>query len=186
MRKIPLRLEPLQSLFLFDGNDFSLSLGAPALSGQGYPQGAEKEDFSEGWSRSLCKSIDYPAFGAAKTICLPDDLAEEEPLFSGFVRYEKNLTVTGQVPKTYLEISDAYEGVEVFVNGKSQGIQIVPTFRYDLTKALQEGVNLIRIEVATTLEREAQAFPDRFSGMIPKEPVTVPSGINGKVTLIRL
>ena len=185
-RKIPLRLEPRQSLFVFDGDDFSLSLGDPALSGQGYPEGAVTEDFSEDWSRSLCHSVDYPGFGEVKTVSLPDPLAEEEPMFSGFVRYEKNLAVTGQVPKTYLEISDAYEGVEVFVNGKSLGIQIVPTFRYDLTKALKSGDNQIRIEVATTLEREAQEFPDRFSGMVPKEPVSCPSGINGKVSLIRM
>ena len=42
-------------------------------------------------------------------------------------------------------------------NGTSQGIQILPPFLYDITEAVQDGENDIRIEVATTLERERGA-----------------------------
>ena len=88
---LDLALDPSQSLFLFDGDDFSLRLGDPALSGQGYPSEAKEEDFSASWQRSLAKSLDYPRFGEGKKVALPDQLAEEEPKFSGFVRYEKEL-----------------------------------------------------------------------------------------------
>ena len=44
--------------------------------------------------------------------------------------------------------------MELFVNGTSQGIQILPPFLYDITEAVKDGENDIRIEVATTLERE--------------------------------
>ena len=187
-RRIHLALDPSQSLFLFDGDDFSLRLGDPALSGQGYPSEAKEEDFSASWQRSLAKSLDYPRFGEGKKVALPDQLAEEEPKFSGFVRYEKELKVEGKIRRTYLEITDAYEGVEVFVNGESLGIQIIPTFRYDLTPYLRAGMNQIRIEVATTLEREAADFPNPWAlalGAGKEGPkITTPSGINGNVQLI--
>ena len=80
----------------------------------------------------------------------------------------------------YLEITDAYEGVEVFVNDKSLGIQIVPVYRYDLTEALREGENHIRIEVATTLEREMANVPTSFGQMAEAKSL---SGITGDVRL---
>ena len=110
------------------------------------------------WIRSTCRAIDYPAFGNAKPIRLPDPLAQEEPTFSGFARYECAVNGTGE--KTVLEITDAYEGVEVFVNRQSLGIQIAPPFRYDLTPYLRQGENKLAIEVATTLERENAGLPD--------------------------
>ena len=64
-----------------------------------------------------------------------------------------------------LEITDAYEGVEVFVNGKSLGIQVVPPYRYDLTEGLVKGTNELVIEVATTLERAMAQQPDIFGRM---------------------
>lgn len=56
-----------------------------------------------------------------------------------------------------LFIPEAGEDVEFFVNGTSQGIQILTPFLYDITEAVQDGENDIRIEVATTLERERGA-----------------------------
>ena len=143
-------------------------------------------DLSEGWTRSICKSVHYPEFAGEKTVNLPDALGEEELKFSGFVRYEKTVDCGEKAPEeALLVISDAYEGVEVFVNGVSLGIQIVPEFRYELGGFLKAGENVIRIEVATTLEREAQDFPQRWAmpGM-EKPPVTTPSGINGTVKMM--
>lgn len=51
-------------------------------------------------------------------------------------------------------ITDAYEGVEVFINGESLGIQVVPPFVFDLRKHMVKEENELAIEVATTLERE--------------------------------
>lgn len=132
------------------------------------------------WVRSLCRSVEYPDFGDGKAVALPDALAEEAPLFSGFVRYEN--TFTGQAGTVMiLEITDAAEGVEVFLNGQSLGIQIVPCYRYDLTGIVRDGENQIRIEVATTLEREMSQIPDRYGR--EKTP-TSRSGITGEVRLL--
>ncbi|MBP3218569.1 MAG: hypothetical protein J6M46_09370 [Lachnospiraceae bacterium] len=187
----PLMLEPSKSLFLIvdaaaeELADIEEDEAADALVPAAFaaPQ-ADAADFSEGWMRSICKPLDYPDFAGAKLVNLPDALGEEEPKFSGLVRYEKQLTLDTVPASVVLSISDAYEGVEVFVNGESLGIQVVPGYRYELAPYLKEGANEIRIEVATTLEREAWDFPSRFAmpGM-EKPPVTTPSGINGKVCL---
>lgn len=75
--------------------------------------------------------------------------------------------------------------MEVFVNGRSAGIQIVPPFRYDLTGLVKPGENSLAIEVATTLERQCYIMTKdeprmKMRGL--KEPVCG-SGITGHVSL---
>ena len=71
-----------------------------------------------------------------------------------------------------LEVTDAYEGVEVFVNGHSLGIQVAAPFVYDLRGYTVDGNNHLTIEVATTLERENGNGKD-----------AAPTGILGDVAL---
>ncbi len=149
---ISLRLEPLHSLFLIFDGDYLEEKDAAFMSEPVVCEGTPLA--LAPWTRSICESLEYPAFREAREIALPDALAEEKPEFSGFVRYESSFRTSGANSRITLEISDAQEGVEVFVNGKSAGIQIVPPFRYDLTELAQEGENRLAIEVATTLERK--------------------------------
>ena len=51
------------------------------------------------------------------------------------MRYRNTFRTDGTAP-AQLVISDAHEGVEVFLNGRSQGLQIVPPFRYVLSEDL--------------------------------------------------
>lgn len=141
--------------------------------------------FISTWQRGICRSIEYPNFKAKKEVTIPDRLHEEEPEFSGFVRYENRFM--GEAAATYiLEISDAYEGVEVFLNGKSLGIQIVPSYRYELSSYVKDGENEIAIEVATTLERETAKYPNPYAKYIGQEvkPSSF-SGITGEVRLLK-
>ena len=108
---------------------------------------------------------------AAISITRPESYHFTDPKFSGFIRYEKEILAGENY--TALEISDAHEGVEVFVNGISAGIQITPPYRYDLTALCHPGRNKLTIEVATTLEREQKRF-GKASAF---------SGITGSVTL---
>lgn len=138
------------------------------------------------WLRSTCDGIDYPNFRESKAVTLPDHLAQEQPAFSGFVRYESSFTAEKGQTIT-LELTDAAEGVEVFVNGQSAGIQIVPPYRYDLTKLVQTGENTLVIEVATTLERQCydalkNDIRSKMRGL--KEP-SGSSGITGTVIVRR-
>lgn len=137
----------------------------------------------QGWTRSICRAIDYPHFAEPEMTMLPDDLAEEKPDFSGFARYEREISLERVPLWVALTITDAYEGVELFVNDVSLGIQIAPPFQYEVTPYLKRGGNRIVIEVATTLERENASLPDQMRTYLqlgPKQP-TCPSGISGHV-----
>ncbi|MBO4392581.1 MAG: hypothetical protein J5816_04680, partial [Clostridia bacterium] len=118
------------------------------------PFDGEEIPLSDGWKRSICRAVDYPCFKDEKSVSLPDSLAEEKPHFSGFARYERKISIKTVPSRALLSITDAHEGVELFVNGKSAGIQIVPEYRFEIANLLHAGENDIRIEVATTSERE--------------------------------
>lgn len=132
------------------------------------------------WIRSICRSIDYPNFKEMKEVQLPDNLAEEKPQFSGFVRYENSFLAQGD-EKLVLEITNAAEGVEVFVNRQSAGIQIVPPYVYNISSLVKKGENVLVIEVATTLERESGG--KGFSSTSMGGSISSLSGITGDVKL---
>lgn len=177
---IYLEVEPLKSkIIVFDADNKVEGLTQISALNE---QKKERIELSEEWKRSICESIRYPEFEKEKEVQLPDHLEEEEPEFSGFVRYENRLAVLGQ-ERYLLEITDASEGVEVFVNERSLGIQIVPMFQYDLTSALIPGNNSIRIEVATTLERQMAVIPDRMGR---KKEAKALSGITGEVRIWKI
>lgn len=142
----------------------------------------EEINFCKKWRRSFCESINYPEFEKGREIEIPDHLAEEETEFSGFVCYENSFIADNEA-SIWLEITDAHEGVEVFVNEMSLGIQIVPIYRFNLSSAVIKGVNTIRIEVATTLERQMAKYPDRTGH---KRAAKALSGITGQVHLWKL
>lgn len=135
------------------------------------------------WKRSICEGAAYPNFGKPTPVSLPDDIAQEQPAFSGFARYESCIHHSGN-QKTILEITDAAEGVEVFVNGSSLGIQVAPPFRYDLTAVLEEGENRLVIEVATTLERKCYPLLKGYRKMITPPP-SGKTGLTGTVRLYK-
>ncbi len=140
----------------------------------------EKQSVTE-FSVSACASKEYPAFGPAQKLCASQSGAfvgyqKLAPQFDGFVRYCAPFTYEGG--EVDLEITDAYEGVEVFVNGLSLGIQIIPSYRYRLTDCCRLGTNELIIEVATTLERTMMSgHADSYPGK------TGLAGITGEVNL---
>jgi hypothetical protein len=172
---INLSIEPAHSfIVVFD------EAGEDLLSVPKHPGGTPLKP--EGWTRSLCKSIDYPRFGGKIPVTIPDTLAESEPAFSGFARYETNFNAAAG-ERLILEITDAWEGVEVFVNGESAGLQITPPFIYDISALAKIGSNELAVEVATTLERERKADPSPIPS-VPAYPASG-SGITGDVTIWR-
>ena len=182
-------LEPLKSLIvIFDptGHPAGDSVDLRAETNDAILRKKMREGepviFRDAWKRSTCAAVDRPAFGKEHEVSLPDCLETEEPMFSGFVCYRNRFEADAADVMT-LEITDAYEGTEVFLNGESLGLRIAPTCRYDLTGQLLSGVNELRIEVATTLERERSADPDPYGRR--NEP-TAASGIKGDVKLTKV
>lgn len=105
-------------------------------------------------------------------------MAEAAPDFSGTAGYEsKVIAVDVASKKWYLDIGEAYEACELFVNGASAGKKICAPYCWDISELLAEGENRIRIEVATTL---FYALRDPMSMMGSIDP----SGIFGPVQLL--
>lgn len=179
--EIAVKIEPEKSVIFILNDKAAASLTLTETTAQKLCRHEGKcVELTEGWKRFTCRSIDYPAFVDKKEISLPDKLAEEQPEFSGFIRYEKSITLE-DTKQIILEISNAAEGVEVFLNGKSLGIQIVPHYLYDLSGAAIVGENKLVIEVATTLEREMSTVPDIYGR--EKEKPKCGSGITGNVRM---
>lgn len=137
----------------------------------------------ENWKRSICRNIDYPNFKDEVEVQLPDHLAEEMPEFSGLVRYE-NMFMSNGNESLVLEVTNAAEGVEVFVNGHSAGIQIVPPYQYDISALVKEGDNKLVIEVATNLERETY-YLHGINSRMDASKISSLSGITGQVKLYK-
>lgn len=171
--RIALTLEPLKSIAVVFGPCEATLTPTVVCEGEGVELTR--------WRRSICPGIAYPNFGEEVLVSLPEDIAEQLPEFSGFVRYETSVQVCGN-SASVLEITDAAEGVELFVNGRSLGIQIAPPFRYCLAGSLTEGENLIAIEVATTLERQTYPLLDDYGKRASKPPVSK-TGLTGTVRI---
>ncbi len=172
-------VEPYQSVVIVFGEAENLHKRVMLTS-------VREEKILRNWEVSLARSIEYPNFHSKKTVDILENIGLQFPEFSGFIKYKKNIEVE-EFKEVFLLIEDAYEGVEVFVNDKSAGIQIAPPFRFDIGKLLSKGENVLTIEVATTLERERNAVvpkPNELYSILKKAPLLAPSGIVGQVTLL--
>jgi hypothetical protein len=114
------------------------------------------------WSRSLCESLEYPAFDDPEPVTLPDTLTEQFLDFSGFACYETTF-VLDSLKSLSLDISDAAGSVEVFMNGETAGMKLRPPYHYDLSDLARQGKNYLAIEVAV--------FPEQKSIAIEAQPL---------------
>ena len=173
--QVKLTVEPLKTVAVVFGSCDAPMVAPVVCEG-------EMEELNR-WDRKICPGIEYPNFGEVRTVATPEDIAAELPEFSGIARYETVISASGEEAVT-MEIADAGEAVEVFVNGESLGIQIARPFRYDLTERLTAGENRLAIEVATTLERQAYPAAEELIRQIHKAP-TCKTGLTGVVRLYR-
>lgn len=163
--KINVDLRPSESMIIVVGSCESYEKKAGPTK--------RKAKLNGTWKRSICKAIEYPDFKDVKLIDSFGDYGKEDKNFSGVIAYETKFTKP-KADRIVLEITDAGEDVEVFVNGKSAGIQVLPPFWFDISNLLQDGgKNTLCIEVATTLERERKANRKNWA----------PIGILGDVNL---
>ena len=174
--EISVRIEPGKSWIIVFDREIPKNLKKQPVH---VPQSVEY--LETGWKRSLCESVDYPVFRQCTEVTLPDHAEKELPDFGGVFRYERDLDIkSGETEGKMLEISDAGEAVQVFVNGRDCGIQIIPPYRYEIGKYLRSGKNQIAIEVATTLERRIppKRKPEDWK---PENPI----GLCGKVCMYK-
>ena len=101
------------------------------------------------------------------------------PAFSGTFRYETAFEWSAPDTATVLlDLGQAYETVEVLVNGRPAGIRICPPYQLDVSRLVRPGPNALVVEVTNTLAKEQRR--DFFSRFSPQEP----SGLLGPVRLL--
>ncbi|MBQ4301338.1 MAG: hypothetical protein II765_07360 [Lachnospiraceae bacterium] len=181
---VSIELKPGKSRFLiFARDDKEKALLDKAVSVEvAIPESSQKEAFNSNWTRSIVDGVNYPQFKEAAVVNLPDDYASVDAEFSGWLRYE-NVFEAEAGKKYFLEITDAFETVELYVNDKHMGLQIFAPFVYDITDVICDGENKVRIEIATTLERATYKIPDRFGR--PKDEPKEGSGLTGVINIYK-
>ena len=141
-----IKLESRKSLIITEGEGLMISTSVEdkckTLNNQ-----MSLKDFQ----RSICTGIEYPLFKDEKAVTLPDIVENDYPTFGGYIRYSTDFDIDTYT--AILKVEGLLEGVEVFLNGGSLGIQIQPTYIYDLSSKLNKGKNHLEIISATTLER---------------------------------
>ncbi|MBT2654762.1 hypothetical protein J7E81_05800 [Bacillus sp. ISL-18] len=141
----------------------------------------ETIELSKGWNYSLVKNMDYPNFGEVTQMNELVPISAIDPAFTGIIKYEKTFELAEVPRQGILAFESVYEAVELFINDEYVGMKVCPPYIYDIADYLREGTNTIRVEVATTLDR------DRFNH--PEPPFIVwhdpidPTGMFGKITL---
>ena len=98
----------------------------------------------------------------------------EKPNFSGNIRYEWKLEIT-ESGKYLLDLGQVGEAAEVFVNGESAGVRILPPYVFDVSN-LKPGSNEITVIVSN---HSGHRERDGFSQYLHFEP----SGLLGPVVL---
>ncbi len=134
-----------------------------------------------GWSVSACESKAYPEFEAVAAGESIPNVSRLMPDFSGFIRYESSFCT--ESANAVLEITEAFEGVDVWVNDTYIGSRIAPRFVFDISKAIKPGENTLRIEVATNLARKTDKMLGKTFTLYKKSPVITNIGIVGDVNV---
>lgn len=136
-------------------------------------------DISNNWKVSFTKQDNYTQFDE-KEIELKEliDISCIEGLenFVGTIRYEKEVLIDKLYTNLFLEIENAYEIVEVFINGAVTGVKICPPYRLNTGDLLKVGTNNITIDVTTSLGNNQK---DGMSQYLIQEPI----GIVGSIKL---
>ena len=120
--------------------------------------GMSATDISKDWDVKLCHSLLHDTINTHFDTLF--DLKDNEKFqhFCGTVVYKKTIADVARNVSTILDLG-LVEGVsEVFVNGKSAGVQYYGRRIYDIGKHLQEGQNDIEIHVTTTMGNYLKTF----------------------------
>jgi hypothetical protein len=139
------------------------------------------QDISSDWEVSSVRAIEYPNFSEKRKLEKLIPYSRIDDTFSGIIAYEKaiNMNPSGKV---YFRAQHVNDVMQLWVNGTALERKIAEPFVYDITEAVKEGDNQIRVEVATTLEREQVKYP--------APPFTfgyeskLPTGMYGEIQLI--
>lgn len=172
---LSLKLAPFETIIVLLGSELE-GIEAEPIQVVG-----ELETVIEGpWKVSIATSEQYPTFTHWNELESLKDVSRSGllPTFSGTIRYEKQLTWSkGEENQVVIDLGDAFETAEVFVNGESAGVRLAGPYQFEIGGLLQNDNNSLAIEVTNTLSK---ATPDFFSLVAHHEP----SGLLGPVRIL--
>ena len=154
--KIRIRLQPGESCLLMEKSGDMNVQGAHVDIGEQIADCGTYLDLKEDWDvqcREAGKQGEWRRFRELTPI------SDEDPSFSGTIRYRKELKLEKKTAEAYLVCEQVYEVMRVFVNGLEAGTVLAPPYRVAIGQYLKEGSNWIEIETATTPARKAASCP---------------------------
>ncbi len=165
---VRLRLEPYESVIVdFAEDAIGLVARTPKLTGSSLTLSGE-------WTVAFASAKEYPTFSGAIRMTELQNLEVLKPGFAGTARYELDFTLDRAHDDAVLELPEAFEFAEVWINGEKAGSRIAPPYRFNCSGRLVSGRNHIAIEVTNTLANAMSgAAPSYFTGA----EFTVPSGL---------
>lgn len=170
------------ALVVARGSEEQEALCARAVEEHVFPEAASAGVDGE-WTLSFCLNENYPNFEEEIRLKELGNVNLLKKDWSGVIRYENSFELKEAKDVCFLCAEDAYESLELWVNGAYAGERICPPYRFDVSKLVREGKNEIRFECRTTLERLVHGITGGKSFFGPEFLAVKPSGIIGKVTV---
>ena len=135
------------------------------------------------WKVSFCLNEDYPNFADEISMKELKNINLVKKDWSGVIRYENTVEITDADAAHQLCIENAYESVEVWINGTYAGERICPPYAFDVSGLLKAGSNTVTIECRTTLERLVHGITHGMGPFGPEFGAVKPSGLIGAVRI---
>jgi hypothetical protein len=170
--RFPVRLSPYESIVMITGPG-----AGDAPREHLIPLDGRRLRVEGPWNVSVSTAEDYPGFRAWRSVDGLVDMSHPErlPSFSGTFRYEADFTWDGRTRSAVLDLGEAFETAEVWLNGHPLGVRLCPPYRFAI--ALSGGKNRLVVEVTNTLGPSQRDYFSRFAHQEP-------SGLMGPVEII--
>ncbi|OMF37768.1 glycosyl transferase family 2 [Paenibacillus sp. FSL H8-0548] len=174
--QLPLKLSPYESIIVIAGMELpkgiEWTIGSQEASDEGILLQGE-------WTVATATAEQYPNFDHWGTLAQLVSMGSPQllPAFSGTFRYELTFQWPNAAKPFALDLGDAYETAEVWLNDERLGVRLCSPYRFDTRSSVREGMNKLVIEVTNTLAKEQRDF---FSRFMQQEP----SGLIGPVRLL--
>lgn len=143
--------------------------------------GHEGTEVAGEWKVRFCDNESYPNFADEITIPELTNINLLKTDWSGIIEYKKQVEMTASAKKLCIE--DAFEAVELWVNGEYAGERICPPYCFNIAGLAKDGANEIKLECRTTLERAVHGITGGKGFFGPEFLAVKPSGLLGKVVV---
>ena len=157
--KIQIRLQPGESCLLIEKSGVIKTQGVHTDIGEKIAECSTFLDLSQDWEVQCTKAGKEAPKGEWRHVKKLAPISDEDPAFSGTIRYRKALQLAQKPAEAYLSAEQVYEVMRVFINGKEAGTVLAPHYQVSIGQLLNEGENEVEIEVATTPARDAASYP---------------------------